>query len=165
VDAPVSWSSYSAVLVELFGRHGEQLGARFRIAAARRLCPSTRLPTGAGHKTEHRATTRRIDPLLRPRAPSPAPSPLNIDLDLVLTVLANTVCAAMRRRLPGYATTTPDILQRRFLQTSGEILNHDNQITVRRNRRAYSPVLRQAELPTVTVAGPGERAAEWWPRR
>ena len=28
--------------------------------------------------------------------------PLNIDLDLVLTVLANTVCAAMRRRLPGY---------------------------------------------------------------
>jgi len=39
--------------------------------------------------------------------------PLNIDLDLVLTVLANTVCAAMRRRLPGYATTTPDILQRR----------------------------------------------------
>jgi len=55
VYAPVSWSSYSAVLVELFGRHGEQLGARFRIVAARRLCPSTRLPTGAGHKTEHRA--------------------------------------------------------------------------------------------------------------
>ena len=24
--APVSWSSYSAVLVVLFGRHGEQLG-------------------------------------------------------------------------------------------------------------------------------------------
>ena len=80
-------------------------------------------------------------------------------------MLANTVCAAMRRRLPGYATTTTDILQRRFLQTSGEILNHDNQITVRLNRRAYSPVLRQAELPTVTVAGPGERAAGWWPRR
>ena len=91
--------------------------------------------------------------------------PLNIDLDVVLTVLAHTVCAAMRRRLPGYATTTPDILQRRFLQTSGEILNHDNQITVRLNRRAYSPVLRQAEPPTVTVAGPGERAAGWWPRR
>jgi len=66
VHAPVSWSSYSAVPVELFGRHGEQLGAQFRIVAARRLCPSTRLPTGAGHKTEHRATTRRIDPLLRP---------------------------------------------------------------------------------------------------
>jgi len=33
--------------------------------------------------------------------------PLNIDLDLVLTVLANTVCAAMRRRLPGYANHHP----------------------------------------------------------
>ena len=83
--------------------------------------------------------------------------PLNIDLDVVLTVLAHTVCAAMRRRLPGYATTTPDILQRRFLQTSGEILNHGNQITIRLNRRAYSPVLRQAELPTVTVP--------WWNNR
>ena len=31
--------------------------------------------------------------------------PLNIDLDVVLTVLAHTICAAMRRRLPGYATT------------------------------------------------------------
>ena len=33
--------------------------------------------------------------------------PLNIVLDVVLTVLVHTVCAAMRRRLPGYATTTP----------------------------------------------------------
>ena len=83
--------------------------------------------------------------------------PLNIDLDVTLTVLAHTICAAMRRRLPGYATTTPDILQRRFLQTSGEILNHGDQITVRLNRRAYSPVLRQADLPTVTVP--------WWNNR
>ena len=42
--------------------------------------------------------------------------PLNVDLDVVLSVLAHTVCAALRRRLPGYATATPDILQRRFLQ-------------------------------------------------
>jgi hypothetical protein len=83
--------------------------------------------------------------------------PLNIDLDVVLTVLAHTVCAAMRRRLPGYATTTPDILQRRFLQTSGEILNHGDQIIVRLDRRAYSPVLRQADLPTVTVPWLGNR--------
>ena len=33
--------------------------------------------------------------------------PLNIDLDVVLSVLAHTVCAALRRRLPGYATATP----------------------------------------------------------
>jgi hypothetical protein len=83
--------------------------------------------------------------------------PLNIDLDVVLTVLAHTICAAMRRRLPGYATSTPDILQRRFLQTSGEILNRGDQIIVRLDRRAYSPVLRQAELPTVTVP--------WWGNR
>jgi len=83
--------------------------------------------------------------------------PLNVDLDVVLSVLAHTVCAALRRRLPGYASTTPDILQRRFLQTSGEILNHGDEIIVRLNRRAYSPVLRQADLPTVTVP--------WWGNR
>ena len=45
--------------------------------------------------------------------------PLNVDLDVVLSVLAHTVCAALRRRLPGYATATPDTLQRRFLNTGG----------------------------------------------
>lgn len=83
--------------------------------------------------------------------------PLNVDLDVVLTVLAHTLCAAMRRRLPGYATSTTDILQRRFLQTSGEILNRNDEIIVRLDRRAYSPVLRQAELPTLTVP--------WWGNR
>ncbi len=33
--------------------------------------------------------------------------PLSIDPDVVLSVLAHTVCAALRRRLPSYATTTP----------------------------------------------------------
>ncbi|MGI8682607.1 MAG: hypothetical protein ACR2JO_10880 [Mycobacteriales bacterium] len=83
--------------------------------------------------------------------------PLNIDLDVVLSVLAHTLCAAVRRRFPGYATATPDILQRRFLQTSGEILNHGDEIIVRLDRRTYSPVLRQADLPTVTVP--------WWGNR
>jgi hypothetical protein len=73
--------------------------------------------------------------------------PLNIDLDVALTVLAHTICAALRRRLPGYHTATPDTLQRRFLSTSGHILNRHNQLTVRLDRRAYSPVLRQADLP------------------
>jgi hypothetical protein len=78
--------------------------------------------------------------------------PLNIDLDVVLSVLAHTVCAALRRRLPGYATATPDTLQRRFLTTGGHIMARGNQIVVRLDRRAYSPVLRQADLPTtVTV--------------
>jgi transposase len=80
--------------------------------------------------------------------------PLNVDLDVVLSVLAHTVCAALRRRIPGYATATPDTLQRRFLTTGGTIENRDNETIVRLDRRAYSPVLRQADLPTTEVP--------WW---
>ena len=83
--------------------------------------------------------------------------PLNIDLDVVLSVLAHTVCAALRRRLPGYATATPDTLQRRFLSTGGTIINRDHELVVRLNRRTYSPVLRQGDLPTVTVPWWGDR--------
>ena len=51
---------------------------------------------------------------------------LNVDLDVVLCVLAQALLAAFRNRLgPGYATAT---------------------ITVVLNRRAYSPVLRQAAV-------------------
>ncbi len=82
--------------------------------------------------------------------------PLNIDLDVVLSVLAGAVCAALRRRLPGYATATPDTLQRRFLQTGGTIHNlpQSDAIVVRLKRRTYSPVLRQADIPQVAVP--------WW---
>jgi hypothetical protein len=81
--------------------------------------------------------------------------PLNVDLDVVLSVLAHTVCAALRRRLPGRHAATPDTLQRRFLNTGGVIEHHPGQTTIRLNRRTYSPVLRQADLPdTITVP--------WW---
>lgn len=80
--------------------------------------------------------------------------PLNVDLDVVLSVLASTACAALRRRLPGYHAATPDTLQRRFLQTGGLILKDNNTITVRLDRRAYSPVLRSADLPDTTIP--------WW---
>ena len=83
--------------------------------------------------------------------------PLNVDLDVVLSVLAHTICAALRRRIPGYATATPDTLQRRFLSTGGTILNNNNEIVVRLDRRTYSPVLRQADLPSVEVP--------WWGQR
>jgi hypothetical protein len=81
-------------------------------------------------------------------------TPLNIDLDVVLSVLAGAVCASLRRRLPGYQAATPDTLQRRFLHTSGVILNHGDHVVVRLNRRTYSPVLRQADIPQVAVP--------WW---
>jgi len=80
--------------------------------------------------------------------------PLNVDLDVVLSVLAQSVCAALARRLPGYATATPDTLQRRFLQTGGVILTRHDTVTIRLDRRAYSPVLRSANLPDTTVP--------WW---
>ena len=78
--------------------------------------------------------------------------PLNVDLYVVLSVLAHTLCAALRRRLPGYATATPDTLQCRFLNTGGIIENDRGQTTIRLARRTYLPILRQASLPdTITV--------------
>jgi hypothetical protein len=72
--------------------------------------------------------------------------PLNVDRDVVLSVLAHTVWTAVHPPLPGYATATPDILRRRFLDSGGAILNHGNEIVVRLDRRTQSPVLRQADL-------------------
>jgi hypothetical protein len=81
---------------------------------------------------------------------------LNVDLDIVLCVLAQALLAAFRTRLgPGYATATPDTLQRRFLDTPGTITSNGDTITVTLSRRAYSPVLRQSSLPTETTI-------PWW---
>jgi hypothetical protein len=82
---------------------------------------------------------------------------LNVDLDIMLCVLAQALIAALRARLPGYATVTPDVVQRRFLETPGHIHTTANTITVRLDRRAYSPVLRQADLPDTPVP--------WWGNR
>jgi transposase len=83
---------------------------------------------------------------------------LNVDLDIMLCVLAQALIAALRVRLPGYATVTPDVVQRRFLETPGQITTTDDTITVRLDRRAYSPVLRQADLPATTTV-------PWWDNR
>ncbi len=84
---------------------------------------------------------------------------LNVDLDVVLCVLAQALTAAFRLRLPGnYAHATPDTLQRRFLDTPGEIISTSTGITVKINRRAYSPVLREASLPADTTV-------PWWDGR
>jgi hypothetical protein len=97
---------------------------------------------------------------------------LNIDLDVVLCVLAHALLAAFRQRLPGnYSQATPDTLQRRFPDTPGEIISKGDTITVKINRRAYSPVLRHASLPadtTVPWRGGWSSCSEatWrpWPR-
>jgi transposase len=81
---------------------------------------------------------------------------LNVDLDIMLCVLAQALLAAFRARLgTGYATATPDTLQRRFLDSSGTITTAGDQVTVRIDRRAYSPALRQASLPADTTV-------PWW---
>lgn len=79
---------------------------------------------------------------------------LNVDLDIMLCVLAQALLAALRARLPGYAAVTPDVLQRRFLETPGKITTTDDSVTVHLDRRAYAPVLRQADLP--------DTAVPWW---
>jgi len=84
---------------------------------------------------------------------------LNVDLDVMLCVLAQALLAAFRNRLgPGYATATPDTIQRRFLDTAGTITTDGDTIIVTLNRRAYSPVLRQSDLRTDTTV-------PWWQNR
>jgi transposase len=80
---------------------------------------------------------------------------INADLDIMLAVLAQALLAALRARLPGYAAVTPDVIQRRFLETPGQITTDATTITVRLERRAYSPVLRKASLPQDTPV-------PWW---
>jgi hypothetical protein len=75
---------------------------------------------------------------------------LNAGLDIMLAVLAQALLAALRARLPGYATVTPDTIQRRFLETPGQIITAGDVITIQLERRAYSPVLRKANLPADT---------------
>ena len=74
----------------------------------------------------------------------------------MLCVLAQALLAALRTRLPGYASVTPDVLQRRFLETPGQIITSHDTVTVRLHRRAYSPVLRQADLPPTPKCPGGE---------
>jgi len=84
--------------------------------------------------------------------------PLNIDLDVVLSVLAHTACAALRRRLPGYGSATPDTLQRRFLNTGGIILNRGAEIVVRLSGAPTHPCSARPASPKRSPS-PGGAAA------
>ena len=82
---------------------------------------------------------------------------LNVDLDIMLCVLAQALLAALRARLPGYADVTPDVLQRRFLETPGQIITTPDAITVRLDRRAYTPSCAKPPSPQTPVP--------WWGNR
>lgn len=86
---------------------------------------------------------------------------LNVDLDVVLAVLAQALTAALRNRLPGYTTVTPDTIQRRFLETPGQIITDGDTITIRLDRRAYTPVLRKADIPDTPVPWLGNRTIRY----
>jgi transposase len=79
---------------------------------------------------------------------------LNVDLDTTLTVWAAAAYDALRQRLPGYHTATPDTIWRRFVSTRGHLTLGPTQVVARLARRTYSPVLRSADLPQVEVP--------WW---
>jgi len=83
---------------------------------------------------------------------------LNVDLDIMLAVLSQALLAALRNRLPGYHAVTPDTIQRRFLETPGQIITTSDAVTIRLERRAYSPSFRKAGLPANT-------RVPWWDNR
>jgi hypothetical protein len=82
---------------------------------------------------------------------------LNVDLDTTLSVAAQLAYDWLRRRLPGYGTATPDTIWRRFVSTKGSVILGPDEVVVRLGERTYSPVLRAADLSTVTVP--------WWEGR
>jgi hypothetical protein len=75
----------------------------------------------------------------------------------MLAGLASALTAALRNRLPGYAAATPDTIQRRFLETPSQITTGHDTITIRPDRRAFSPVLRKQTSPQ-TPPSPGGAA-------
>jgi hypothetical protein len=79
---------------------------------------------------------------------------LNVDLDVTLTVWAAAAYDALRRRLRGYESATPDTIWRRFISTAGWVTLGPKEVVVRLRSRTYSPVMRSAGLPEVRVP--------WW---
>jgi hypothetical protein len=82
---------------------------------------------------------------------------LNVDLDTTLTVWAGAAYHLLRRRLTGYHTATPDTIWRRFISTSGYLTITPDGIVAHLKQRAYSPVLRDADLPVTQIP--------WWNNR
>ena len=82
---------------------------------------------------------------------------LNVDLDVTLTVWAAAAYDALRRRLRGYEHATPDTIWRRFVSTPGRVTLGPDEVVARLKARTYSPVMRSAGLPEITVPWWGDR--------
>jgi hypothetical protein len=153
VDEQATLSAYPGIVRQLVVRGLGRDAATVIITNDRRASPKQLIERYARRMTIEQRLAEAIRSFHLDALASAVP--LNVDLDVVLSVLAGAVCAALRRRLgTGYTTATPDTLQRRFLHTGGTIINHGDTITVRLDRRTYSPVLRSADIPDTTVP--------WW---
>jgi hypothetical protein len=85
--------------------------------------------------------------------------PLNVDVDTTLTVVAGNIYRLFARGLPRYETATPDRIWRHFLDTTGTIHVHDDNVNVQLNIRTYTPVLIDAGYAELDAPIP------WWDRR
>ena len=72
---------------------------------------------------------------------------LNVDLDITLCVLAQALTAAFRNRLTGYQNVTPDVIQRRFLETPGTIHHQDQHHRPPRPARLQPRPTRRRPTP------------------
>ena len=105
---------------------------------------------------EHRTTPRRIHPVLPHRRPRRVRPPQRRPRRRPHRPRRRRL-RSPAPRLTGYHHATPDTLQRRFLSTTGTITNTGDTTTVHLDRRTYSPILRQADIPDTTIP--------WWQGR
>lgn len=71
---------------------------------------------------------------------------LHVDLDATLTVLASGCYRWLATQLPGYETTKPKKLYRKFIETGGTVAIMGDEIHVQFDKRSHNPILRQAAL-------------------
>jgi hypothetical protein len=118
------------------------------------------LPANALIEHSRMTIEQRLAEIIKPSAPTRcSPSSTSTSTSTSCSACSPTPSPPhLRARLPGYASVTPNVLQRRFLETRGKIITTDDTITIHLDRRAYAPVLRQSDLPTTTRVPGGETA-------
>jgi hypothetical protein len=79
---------------------------------------------------------------------------LNVEFDLTLTVLADLLYRRLAERLKGFARASPARLFRKFIDTQGFVEITGKDVTVRLNKRAHNPLLKEAGLTKPTRAVP-----------
>jgi hypothetical protein len=70
---------------------------------------------------------------------------LNADLDVVLTVLANGCYRWLAHHLHGFDKSAPKQVDRKFVETGGQVEVQSDRILVRFDKRSPNPILREAE--------------------